>query len=88
MPKMIVLRKEIHYSHVEVDAESVDEAIAKVDDGEGKLTSVEYSHTVKDTSEWSCEDANGNHWYYDQQSGDWAIRYPSPAKAESDPTLL
>ena len=76
MPRMIVRRREVHISHVEVDADSVEQAIAMVTDGEGEEIKIEYSHIINDPTEWLCEDKDGNYWYYDRQSGAWVIRLP------------
>lgn len=64
MKKFRVLRPEVHYAHVIVDAESPEEAREKVRDGEGEETYVEYSHTMeeRDPKDWEAteeEEDNG-----------------------------
>jgi len=58
MPKYTVLRREVHISHQEIEADSVEDAINRVVDGEGDEVYFEYSHTL-DSDIWSVEDANG-----------------------------
>jgi len=59
MKKYTVLVREVHVSHREILAESPEDAIRRVSDGEDEGdTFFEYSHTM-DTSTWSVEDENG-----------------------------
>lgn len=45
--KYIVDRPELHYQSVEIKASSPEEAIQKVNDGEGRELNLEYSHTLE-----------------------------------------
>jgi hypothetical protein len=47
MPKYIVNVPEIHISQMEIEAESPQEAIEKVAEGEGEELTVEYSHSCE-----------------------------------------
>lgn len=49
--RFVVLVKEVHTSHMEIDADSKEEAIEKVAGGEGGEIYEEYSHTL-DTDQW------------------------------------
>jgi hypothetical protein len=49
--RFVVLVKEVHTSHMEIHADSKEEAIEKVANGEGEEVHEEYSHTL-DTDEW------------------------------------
>lgn len=55
MKKYVVLRREVHVSHVEVEAESPEEAKEKVFEGEGDEVFLEYSHTL-DSCTWTVEE--------------------------------
>jgi hypothetical protein len=55
--KYLVLVHEVHVSTVEVEAESVEEAINNASSGEEVIC--EYSHTLH-TDTWSVEDEEGN----------------------------
>ena len=59
MAKYTVLVREVHISHMEVEADSPEEAIEKVKEGEGDEATCEYSHTLDDDT-WSVDDADGN----------------------------
>jgi hypothetical protein len=58
MSEYTILRKEIHYSIVKVDADSLSEAVAKVVDGDGEEVEVEYSHTLPEC-EWKYVNSDG-----------------------------
>ena len=60
--KYIVLVREVHVSHREIEADSEDEAKSKVYGGQGEETYLEYSHTL-DRWYWTVEAAK------DQRSG-------------------
>lgn len=51
--------REVHVSTREVEADSPEEALEKVKDGDGEETMCEYSHTLDDET-WTVEDAEGN----------------------------
>ena len=53
--KYIVKIREVHISYLEIEAESHEEAISLVADGEGEQLLQEYSHTL-DPDEWSVEE--------------------------------
>ena len=55
--KFLVLVHEVHVSTVEVEAESIDEAIDNAFSGNEIIC--EYSHTLN-TDTWSVEDEEGN----------------------------
>ena len=55
--KFLVLVHEVHVSTMEVEAESVEEAIDNASSGEELIC--EYSHTLH-TDTWSVEDEEGN----------------------------
>lgn len=57
MAKYIVRIREVHISYREVEADSVEEAIAEA--GGATETMLEYSHTL-DTDHWDVEDEHGN----------------------------
>lgn len=59
MPKYTVLVREVHVSHMVVEADSPKEAIKKIKDGDGDEALCEYSHTL-DSETWSVDDAEGN----------------------------
>lgn len=59
MPKYTVLVREVHVSHMVVEADSPEEAIKKIKDGDGDEATCEYSHTL-DSETWSVDDAEGN----------------------------
>jgi len=46
MPKFAVTRKEVHISYSQIEAETAEEAISRVQDGDGEEVLVEYSHTI------------------------------------------
>ena len=46
MPPYIVKRAEVHHSYNEIDAESPEDAIQKVKDGDGDEVCLEYSRTL------------------------------------------
>lgn len=48
MKKFRVLVREVHVSTMEVEAETREEAIANVQEGEGEEISLEYGHTPDD----------------------------------------
>lgn len=51
--------KEVYSSHRIVEADSPEEAIAKVKGDEGEEVLLEYSHTL-DSSLWNVTDESGN----------------------------
>jgi len=55
MKKFNVQVKETHYQHVEIEADSKEQAIEKVREGEGQYGYLEYSDT-HDSSEWRVEE--------------------------------
>lgn len=55
--KFLVLVHEVHVSTIEVEAESIEEAINNASSGEELIC--EYSHTLH-TDTWSVEDEEGN----------------------------
>jgi len=55
MKTFIVLRREVHVAHIEVRAESEDEAIKIVKDDGGEEIYMEYSHTMG-TETWDIEE--------------------------------
>ena len=57
MPKYIVNRPELHYSILKIEAETPEEALALVKDGEGEEIACEYSHTLD--NQWSVENEAG-----------------------------
>lgn len=48
MSKYCVVIPEVHLAYLMVDAETEDEAIAKVAEGDGQEINLEYSHTFGD----------------------------------------
>lgn len=59
MPKFFVRRKEVHHSIHEVEAETPQDALKVVQEGEeDNEVSFEYSHTL-DVDQWDVEDENG-----------------------------
>ena len=60
MKKYIVGMREIHIQNVEIEAESPEEAIERVADGEGDFVdnSLEYSHTLN-TDTWTVKEKKG-----------------------------
>ena len=57
--KYIVLVREVHISHVLINAASEEEAITLVKDAEGEEVYSEYSHTL-DPNTWTIENENEN----------------------------
>jgi hypothetical protein len=59
LPKYIVKVPEIWMQDVEVEAESADDAIQRVADGEGNYLddTHDYSHTVQDLGAWDAIEA-------------------------------
>lgn len=58
MPKYIVNRPELHYSRVEIEAKTPEEALALVrEECEGDEVELEYSHTLE--NDWSVENESG-----------------------------
>ncbi len=57
MPKYYVLVREVHVSHLKVEADSPEEAIAKVAKGDEEFEDdcLEFSHTL-DTDTWTTEE--------------------------------
>lgn len=58
MPKYTVLVREVHVSHMEIEAENPEDAVDKVYNGDGNEVLCEYSHTL-DSNEWTVDDASG-----------------------------
>lgn len=58
-----VLVREVHISHMEVLANSPDDAIDAVLDGVGKETHLEYSHTL-DSDHWQVVTPEGETFSY------------------------
>lgn len=57
MPKYLVGRREVHVAYVEIEADSPEEAISSVADGNGDESDFfEYSHTL-DPDTWTAEKA-------------------------------
>ena len=54
MKTYIVGVREVHVSHMEVEANSPEEAVKKVVEGEGEETYLEYSHPL-DKDLWTVE---------------------------------
>jgi hypothetical protein len=70
MPKYIVKRPELHICQVEIEAESPQEAIDKVAEGEGDEISTEYSDTHSRYDQiWtsSISDSPNDSYYEDSQ---------------------
>ena len=60
MPKVYYVQvREVHVSTREIVADSPEDALEKVKDGEGDEITCEYSHTLDDDT-WSIDDAEGN----------------------------
>lgn len=61
MKKYIVNIREVHLQPIEIEAESPEEAIRLVQDGdgEGDYTNGEYSHTL-DSDTWTVEEKKEN----------------------------
>jgi hypothetical protein len=59
MGKYHVYVPEVHYQIVEIEADSMEEAVVKVHDGDGDYLNMEYSHT-----------RNGDRQVHDLESGD------------------
>lgn len=57
MPKFNVLIREVHVSTREIEADSPEEAIRLVEEGEGDEVMCEYSHTL-DPDTWTVESAD------------------------------
>jgi len=55
MKTYIVGVREVHVSHMEVEANSPEEAVKKVVEGEGEETYLEYSHPL-DKDLWTVEE--------------------------------
>jgi len=53
--RYLVLRREVHVSHIPITADSKEQAIQKVADGEGEEIFLEYSHTLA-VDTWTVED--------------------------------
>ena len=58
MTKYFVGKREVHVSTMEINADTPEEALLKVWDGDGEEVMCEYSHTL-DSDSWSVEDAEG-----------------------------
>lgn len=58
MPKYTVLVREIHVSHMEIEAENPEEAIDKIANGEGQEVCLEYDDTM-DSCHWTVDDEDG-----------------------------
>lgn len=58
MPKYTVLVREIHVSHMEIEADDPEQALEKVFQGEGQEIFLEYYDTM-DSSYWTVEDEKG-----------------------------
>jgi len=56
MGKYTVLVREVHVSHMEVEADSPQEALKAVREGGGEETCLEYSHTLDSNSTWQVLD--------------------------------
>ena len=54
MPKFVVNIREVHVSSREIEAESAEEALRLVKDGEGEEILCEYSHTL-DEDTWTVD---------------------------------
>lgn len=47
--KYLIGIREIHVSEYEIEADTVENALARIADGEGRYMSTEYSHTLDDS---------------------------------------
>jgi hypothetical protein len=56
----VVFVPEVHYSVMYVEAKSKEEAIAKVQDGDGEMRELEYSHTIEDLELWKVQTDEGD----------------------------
>ena len=57
MKTYTVTRPEVHYSYVQVEASSPEDALKRVQDGEGEETSCEYSHTLDGEQLWDVKES-------------------------------
>ena len=55
MKKYVVLVQEIHYAHMAIEANSEEEAVNLVRDGEGEQIELEYSST-NDPDTWNVQE--------------------------------
>lgn len=62
MAKFTVEVREVHISHVQVEAETREEAVANVKGGEGDELNLEYSNTL-DKETWAVVDADKTYYY-------------------------
>ena len=75
MPKFAVAVREVHVSLMVVEADTMDEAVSRVEDGEGEEILCEYGHTLG-TDTWSVqkwdrhkEMSVGPTFYYNEATG-------------------
>lgn len=56
MPKYHIGVREVHIAIMEINADSKEEAIISIQEGNGEEVSLEYSHTL-DSNLWTVEEA-------------------------------